>query len=360
MLDIMIIGAGIIGGTVAYELSKYNKNVLVIEKMEDAGLGVTTHNSAIVHSGVDPEPNTLKAKYNVLGSKMYEEYTKELDTPYYRIGAFVVARSEEDVSHLDNLEKNAKDRGVFVERLSKEEAIKLEPNLPSDIHQVLNMPTTAIINPSHLAQQAIKKAKEKGVQVHFNEKVLSIKKLDEGFEVITDQGVYQTKAIVNAAGLYTEVIEQMVSQPTFKLRLLRGDYILLSEKASSLTSRILYPVPTAKGKGVLVVPKINHMVLIGPNSIAVSDPTDDQADDAGIEEVKEKAKEIITHVPYEYEIMRVAGIRPKEIKNDFIIAENKYVPYFFSLAGIDSPGVSSAPAIAIDFVHRILKERLGL
>lgn len=359
MIDVIVIGAGIIGSTVAYELSKYNKSIMVIEKEVGAGLAVSGHNSAIVHNGADPKPNTLKAKYNVLGSKMYKSYAHELETPYEQIGAFIVARSEVDVAHLDELVENAKARDVFVERLSKEEAIALEPNLPDDIHQVLNMPTTAIIDPIHLSQQAIKKAVSNGVNVHFDELVANIKNTDYGFEVTTNKGTYQTRAVVNAAGLYAPKIEQMVSRPTFSLKMIRGDYIELSEKAYSLVSRVIYPVPTHLGKGVLVVPMINHHVLVGPTAITVFDPEDNQPTSEGLEQVKEKVKEIIRNVPYEHEVRRFGGIRPKEEKNDFIIAENEYVPYFFTLAAIDSPGISAAPAIATDFVHRILKERLN-
>jgi glycerol-3-phosphate dehydrogenase len=358
MVDIIVIGAGIIGSTVVYELSKYDKKIMVIDKEKNAGLAVSGHNSAIVHNASDPEPNTLKAKYNVMGSKMYEEYAKELETPYKQIGAFIIAHSKEDSTHIDVLVKNAKNRDVFVERLTKQEAIALEPNLSDDIVEVLHMPTTAIIDPIHLSQQAIKKAKANGVDVHFDEAVQAIKKSENGFELTTNKGVYQTKVIVNAAGLYAPHIEQMVSEPTFSLVMIRGDYIELSEKADGIVSRVLYPVPTPISKGVLVVPMMNHHVLVGPTAITVFDPTDDQPTKAGLNEVKEKVKEIVKHIPYEHEVRRFGGIRPKEEKNDFIIAENKHVPYFFSLAGIDSPGISSAPAIATDFVHRILKERL--
>lgn len=360
MKDVVVIGAGIIGSTIVYELSKYDKKIIVFDKEKNAGLAVSGHNSAIVHNGADPAPNTLKEKYNVMGTRMYEAYAKELNTPYEQLGAFIVARSEEDVAHLDELVANAKDRNIFVERLTKEEALQLEPNLPNDIHQVLNMPTTAIIDPTHLSQQAITKAKANGVEVHFDEEVNSIKQIEHGFEVTTNKGVYQTKAIINVAGLYAPHIEKMVSDPTFSLVMIRGDYIELNEKAYSLVSRVIYPVPTPISKGVLVVPMINHHVLVGPTAITVYDPTDDQPTDEGLNQVKEKVKEIISHVPYEHEVRRFGGIRPKEEGNDFIIAENKHVPFFFTVAGIDSPGISSAPAIATDFVHRILKERLKL
>jgi len=360
MKDIIVIGAGIIGSTVVYELSKLNKDVLVIEKESEAGLAVTGHNSAIVHNGTDPEENTLKAKFNVMGSKMYEAYAKELETPYKKIGAFIVATDLDDRKHIDELVENARKRDVFVERLSREEAFKLEANLPESTIEVLNMPTTAIVDPTHLSQQAIKKAKEKGVATAFNEKVLNINIIEDGFEVVTDKNTYQCKAIVNAAGLYAPEIEQMVSPSTFSLVLHRGDYIVLSKEAMSMSSRVLYPTPSPKGKGVLVVPTVSDTVLVGPTAIEVSSPTEDYWTEEGIMEIKEKMPSIIRHVPYEYEIDRIAGIRPKEEKNDFIIEENKHVKNFFNLAGIDSPGIASAPAIAHEFVHKILKEKLNL
>ncbi len=360
MKDIIIIGAGIIGSTVAYELSKYNTEVLVIDREREAGLAVTGHNSAIVHNGSDPQENTLKAKYNVLGSKMYEQYAKELQTPYKQIGAFIVATYPEDSVHIDELVLNAKNRDVFVERLTKEEALKLEPNLPNETIEVLNMPTTAIVDPTHLSKQAIAFAKENGVKTAFNEEVVSIEKIVGGFEVSTNKNTYKTKAIVNAAGLYAPMIEKMVSEPTFSLVMHRGDYIILGKEAMSMSSRVLYPVPGPKGKGVLVVPTVHDTVLVGPTAIEVDSPEKDDWTEEGIAEIKEKMPSIIKHVPYEYEIDRIAGIRPKEAKNDFIIEENKHVKNFFNLAGIDSPGIASAPAIAVDFVHRILKEKLNL
>ncbi len=360
MKDVIVIGAGIIGSTVVYELSKYDRDVLLIDKESEAGLAVTGHNSAIVHNGTDPLSNTLKEKYNVMGSKMYEAYAKELETPYKMIGAFIVASDVEDSKHIDELLVNAKERDIFVERLSREEAFKLEPNLPEETLEVLNMPTTAIIDPTHLAQQAVKKANENGVETAFNERVIKINETNEGFEVITDKNTYQSKAIVNAAGLYAPAIEQMVSPATFSLVLHRGEYIILSKEAMSMASRVLYPTPGPKGKGVLVVPTIKNTVMVGPTAIEVSSAEEDYWTEEGIQEIIEKMPSIIRHVPYEYEIGRIAGIRPKEKNNDFIIEENKHVKNFFSLAGIDSPGIASAPAIATEFVHKTLKEKLDL
>lgn len=361
MKDVIIIGSGIIGSTIAYELSKYNVKALIIDKLDKAGLDVTAHNSAVVHSGVDPEEGTLKYKYNLLGSKMYEAYAKELETPYEKIGAYVVATSDADSQHIDKLLENGKKRDVFVERLSREEALKHEPNLPENVFEVLSMPTTAVVDPIHLSQQAIKKAVANGLEAHYNEEVLSIKKLEDGsFELVTDKDTYHTRSIVNAAGLYAPHIEQMLSEPTFNLTYIRGDYIILGPEARNLSHGALYPAPSNMGKGVLVIPQTNGTVLIGPTAFKVTSLDETDIKDADIEVIKERIKMVATHIPYEHQIGTMNGIRPKEEHNDFIIGESPHVELFFNIAGTDSPGIASAPAIADDFVNNILKARLGL
>lgn len=358
MYDVIVIGAGIIGSTVFYELSKRNIKALIIEKNEVAGMGVTGHNSAIIHNGTDPAPNTLKEKYNTIAHKMYESYCKELETPYRAIGAFVVAKTKEDMHHIDELEQHAKERDIFVRRLSKEEALKLEPNLASDIYAVLDMPTTAVINPTHMSAQAVAKGVNLGNQAVFSEEVVGISK-NGHFSVKTNKGTYQAKMVVNAAGLYAPHIEQMITDSTFKLIMRRGEYVVMSKEALSVSKRIFYPVPTKLGKGVLFVPTWDDRALVGPNAIDVDSPEDDYITEEGIAEIKEKVKSLVPNVPYEYEINRYAGIRPKADRDDFIIAESEKVPLFFNLAGIDSPGIASAPAIAIDFVENMIQPKLN-
>lgn len=361
MKDVIIIGAGIIGSTIAYELSKTNANVLVIEKLEGPGLDVTGHNSAVVHAGVDPKEGTLKNKFNLLGTKMYEEYAKELETPYQQIGAYVIATSDADSTHIDTLIENGRKRGVFVERLSKDEAFKREPNLPKNTYEVLSMPTTAVIDPTHLASQAIKKANEKGVSVKLNEEVIAIDKQDDGtFKVTTDKGEYNSKTVVNAAGLYAPHIEQMVSEPTFKLNYIRGDYIILGKEARGMSNGALYPAPSNMGKGVLVIPQVDNRVLIGPTAFTVTSLDDTEIEEADINVIKEKIVMVANHIPYEHQVGTMSGIRPKEEHDDFILSESPHVEFFFNLAGMDSPGISSAPAIADEFVNQILVPRLKL
>jgi glycerol-3-phosphate dehydrogenase len=348
MIDIIVIGAGIIGSTVFYELSKQVKNVHIFEKNKEAGLEVSGHNSAIVHSGVDPIPNTLKAKYNLMGQAMYEDYAKELETPFKRIGAFVVAKNDEECKHLDILEERARERRIPIVRYDVHNALMLEPNLNPRIKEVLDMPTTAIVDPTHLASQAIKKGVQLGGTAHFEEHVIEISVRNQYFEVITNLGVYQCKVIVNCGGLYADKIEALVGEPTFNLEYRKGEYIVLSSDAPSAATRIIYPVPTPLGKGVLYVPTISGRDLVGPNAVDVDDFISRPILDESVADMKLKMNELLSNIAYEYEIDRFVGFRPRVETDDFIIHEHPFVPFFFTLAGIESPGIASAPAIAID------------
>lgn len=354
MKDVIVIGAGIIGSTITYELSKTDSKVLVLEKREKPGLDVTGHNSAVVHSGIDPVEGTLKAKYNLLGTRMYEEYAKELETPYKKIGAFLIATTDADHEIFEHLVNNAKERDVFVEKLTREEALKREPNLPDNTFEVLSMPTTAVVDPTHVAQQAIKKAAENGVEVHLNEEVTAIHVHDGYFDVVTNKGTYQARKVVNAGGLYAPHIEAMVSEPTFELTYIRGDYITLGKEARNMSDGALYPAPTNMGKGVLVIPQVDDSVLIGPTAFTVTTLDEPVVQDADIEIIKEKIKMVARHIPYEHQTGTMSGIRPKEVNDDFVIGESPHVKGFYNVAGTDSPGIASAPAIAQDFVHNIL------
>jgi glycerol-3-phosphate dehydrogenase len=348
MIDIIVIGAGIIGSTVFYELSKQVKNVHIFEKNKAAGLDVTGHNSAIVHSGVDPIPNTLKAKYNLMGQAMYEEYAKELETPFKRIGAFVVAKNDEECKHLDVLVERAKTRNIPVVLYDVHEALMLEPNLNPSIKQVLDMPTTAIVDPTHLASQAVTKGVNLGGYAHFEEHVISINERASHFEVITNLGMYQCKILVNCGGLYADKIEALLGEPTFNLEYRKGEYIVLSEDAPKTSKRIIYPVPSPLGKGVLYVPTISGRSLVGPNAVDVDDFIPRPILDESVHDMKLKMNQLLDNIAYEYEIDRFVGFRPRVEADDFVIHEHPQVPYFFTLAGIESPGIASAPAIAKD------------
>lgn len=354
MIDIIVIGAGIIGSTVFYELTKQVKNVHLFEKNKEAGLEVTGHNSAIVHSGIDPLSNTLKAKYNLMGQSMYEEYANELETPFKRVGAFVVAKNIEECRHLDLLEERAKERHIQVTRYSNQEALAIEPNLNPTIVSVLEMPTTAIIDPIHLSSQAVKKGVNHGGTAHFDEMITEIAPKPHYFEIKTTKGMYQARVIVNCAGLYADKIEALVGEPSFTLRYRKGEYIVLSLQDRPITKRVIYPVPSLLGKGVLYVPTISGKALVGPNAVDVDDFFPQPILDESVEDIKMKMDQLVSNIPYELEIDRFVGFRPRVDKDDFVIQEHPEVAYFFTLAGIESPGIASAPAIARDISHTMI------
>lgn len=358
MYDIIIIGAGIIGSTLFYELTKQSIRVCILEKNHQAGLEVTGHNSAIIHNGIDPADGSLKAKYNLLASPIYAAYCQELETPYKQIGAYVVAKHPDELKHLDELYLRALKRHVLVRLLSREEALINEPYLSDNVVGVLDMPTTAIIQPTHLSQQAIKKGIQKGGVTEFNTKVVSIMQKKDYFEVHTSKGIYQSKLVVNASGLSASEVEQMVSKPSFTLRYRRGEYLVLSNLASYISTRIFYPVPSPLGKGVLFVPTIDGKFLIGPNAVEVETRNEDIVTEDGIQEVKDKIKYMMKDIPLNYEIERFSGLRPRVDSDDFILSESPYIKNFFNFAGIESPGISSAPAIAQDMVKTVLIPKL--
>lgn len=360
MINIIVIGAGIIGSTVFYELTKQISNVHIFEKQPTAGLDITGHNSAIVHSGVDPLPHTLKAKYNVMGQAIFEQFAQELETPFKRIGAFVVAKSEAECVHLDELEARAKVRNIPVSRLNREQALALEPHLNPNIVSVLDMPTTAIIDPTHLSSQAVKKGVELGGTAHFNEVVKSIHVHPHYFEVTTNQRVVHARIIINCSGLYAQHIESLVGEPTFQLKYRKGEYMVLAHDAPPASSRVIYPVPSPLGKGVLYVPTVSGCTLVGPNAVEVEDFIPKPILDTSMEDIKLKMNQLLTNVPYEYEIDRFVGFRPRVDDDDFVIQEHPHVACFFTVAGIESPGIASAPAIAKDVVTTLILPALQL
>lgn len=358
MYDIIIIGAGIIGSTLFYELSKQSIQVCIIEKNHQAGLEVTGHNSAIIHNGIDPADGSLKAKYNLLAAPIYAAYCLELETPYKQIGAYVVAKHPDEMKHLYELYQRAMRRNVEVRLLSREEALINEPYLSDNVVGVLDMPTTSIIQPTHLSQQAILKGNIKGGISEFNTEVLSIIQKTNCFEIHTTQGTFLSKLVVNASGLYASEIEQMVSKPSFTLRYRRGEYLVLSKHAAYVSSRIFYPVPSLLGKGVLYVPTIDGKFLIGPNAVEVASRDEDFVTEDGIQEVKDKIKYMMKDIPMNFEIERFSGLRPRVDSDDFILSESPYIKNFYNFVGIESPGISSAPAIAQDMAINVLIPKL--
>lgn len=350
MYDITIIGAGITGSLIAYYLSKYDFNVLVLEKENDVANGATGANSAMVHSGHDPKPGTLKCKYNLLGNAMYPKLCEDLKVSYKVIGAFVAATSLEEEKKLDELVKQCIDRNVPYELLSGDEAKKLEPNLADDVSKVLSLPSTGIVTPWEVTIAALEEAMLNGVNLKLNYEVKSIEKKDDYYLINDD---IKTKIIVNCAGIHCDDITNLLRVSPYKTEARKGEYYVLDHLNDTFVSRVIYPVPTIKGKGVLAVPTIHGNVLLGPNSDYIEDK-DDASTNKGLDFIKKEINKTVKNIPFNKMIHTFAGLRPHIDLNDFYIQEDDEIKNFIHVAGIESPGISAAPAIAKDVVEKII------
>ncbi|MBP3890852.1 MAG: NAD(P)/FAD-dependent oxidoreductase [Solobacterium sp.] len=350
--DITIIGSGIIGSSIAYRLSKYDCSILVVDKENDVANEVSMANSAIVHAGHDPEEGTLKGKLNVLGSRMYPQLCKDIGAHYKPVGAFTVMHSKEQQATFDALVERAKARDIPYEVLSAEEAKKQEPNLTDEVIQVLSMPTTAIVIPWEVALKQLQVAVLNGTEVKLNCEVQSITPNEDGYTLHTNQGEIETKIIINSAGLYADEVARMVGLEVEDVIPRRGEYFVLSHDAKNFAHHIIYPIPTAKGKGILAVPTVDENILLGPNAEGIEDKQGVNTTIEGLNYIRKELLTSVKNVPF-YNIIRTfAGIRPSIASKDFII--EKPIENFINLLGIDSPGIASAPAIA-EYVEELLE-----
>lgn len=348
MFDVIIIGAGIIGSMIAYKLSKYDLSVLVIDKEGDVASLTTMANSAIIHTGYDPEDNTLKAKLNVAGAKQYEQLCADLSMDYRKCGAYVVSRNEEESKVISELERRAKERGVRYTRLTQAEVRKNEPNIADVVLEAISFPDTAVIDPMALTVGLMEVAMDNGTKLVLSENVIDIKHNDV-YTVKTNKNQYTSKYVINCAGINSSKIANLIGDTSFVVTPRKGEYYVLSKNATNFVNNIIYPVPTKMGKGVLAVPTVHGNILLGPTAEDVNDDTDNTVSVAGLKDVRTKLETLVKNTPYNESIRSFAGIRAKGNTGDFIIYENQEHKHFINLGGIESPGIASAPAIA-DYV----------
>lgn len=347
------------GAFIARKLSRYQLRVLLIEKETDVGNVTSNANSAIIHSGYDPVPGTLKAKLNVLGNKMYDEIAKELDVHFYRIGSITVATNEKQLEMLNDLLVRSKQNGVETRLLSKEELKKLEPNISDEALGGLLAPTAGIIDPFNLVIHCVENAVDNGVELHLREEVQDIKYVDNIFEIGTNKGHYQSKIVINAAGLGSEKIARMIEDVDWKLTPRKGEYFVLDHYALGLVNHTIFPLPSEKGKGVLVSLTSSNNYIVGPSS-ELSDPDDFSTDSYTLGEIRRQATDLVPSIPFNQVIRVFSGVRPTSTRHDFIIENAKTNKYFINVAGIESPGLVSAPAIAEYMFENCLKGLIPL
>ena len=346
MYDIIIIGAGVVGAMIARKLSRYNLSVCVLEKENDVGNVTSNANSAIVHSGYDPVPGTLKAKLNVLGNAMFDEIAENLDVHFYRKGSLTVAISDEQMSMLFDLEKRSKENGVPVKILSKEETLELEPNINPEVKGSLFAPTAGIVDPFNLVVHTMENAVDNGVKLFVNQEVKDIKYLNNEFVVKTQNNEYHSKVAINAAGLYSDKIASMIEPIDWTLTIRKGEYFVLDHYKVGLVNHTIFPLPSAKGKGVLVSMTSSNNYIVGPSSEPIPDKDDVSTDAYTLGEIRRQATELVPSIPFNQVIRVFAGDRPTPSTHDFVIESAKSNKYFINCGGIESPGLASSPAIA--------------
>jgi glycerol-3-phosphate dehydrogenase len=347
MFDITIIGAGVIGCSIARELSKYKLKVCVVEKGSDVASGTSKANSAIIHAGHDAKTGTLKSKLNVRGNAMFDRLSSELDFPFKRNGSMVLCFDEMDVDKLHDIKERGHKNGVAeIQLINRKEVIELEPNLSDKVVAALIIPSGAIVCPYEMTIAFAENAYNNGVEFNFNTEVIAIVKNESSFIINSNNGDIETKIIINAAGLFADDINNMVSSQNIKIIPRRGEYCLFDKSVGNMVSRTMFQIPTNMGKGILVTPTIDGNLLIGPNAVDLEDRVDLTTTQQGMDEILSKAALTLSQVPMRQLITSFSGLRAHCTENDFIIGEAKDVKNFINVAGIESPGLSSAPAIA--------------
>lgn len=361
MFDVIIIGAGVSGSASARELSRYKVNALVLEKSEDVCCGTSKANSAIVHAGYDAAEGSLMAKLNVEGNQMIPELAKELDFPFNPCGSFVVCLHEEDMPGLQALYDRGVKNGVKdMEIITDKARIKeMEPNLADETVAVLYAPTAGIVCPFNMNIAFAENAYTNGVDFKFNTEVHNIKKIEGGWAIETNQGVFETKYVVNAAGVHADELHNMVSADKIHITPRRGDYCLLDKSAGKHVNRTIFALPGKYGKGVLVSPTVHGNLIVGPTAIDIEDREATATTREGLDELINKAGMNVKDLPMRQVITSFSGLRAHEDHHEFIIKELEDAPGFVDCAGIESPGLTSCPAIG-KMVAGILQEKLGL
>lgn len=362
MIDVTIIGAGVTGSAIARELSRYDLDVLVLEKESDVCEGTSKANSGIVHSGYDAKPGTLKAKFNVEGNKLIHELSKTLDFPFKENGSIVLALEEEGRVGIEELYERGKANGVPGLRiLDKKELHELEPNVSDKAVCALYAPTGGIVCPFNMTIAFAENAADNGVRFQFDTEVKNIvKKTEEGknfYLLETSKGSIETRLVINAAGVYSDVFHNMVSGEKLHITPRKGQYLLMDKAAGDLVKSTLFQLPSKLGKGVLVTPTVHGNLMVGPTAEETDDPEDTSTTAQGLAYLLDKGAVSVNSLP-RLTITSFAGLRAHEDGGDFVIGEVKDAPCFIDAAGIESPGLTAAPAIGA-YVAGIVKELLG-
>ena len=355
MYDIAIIGAGVVGGLIARELSRYELNICILESEHDVAMGATRANSAIVHAGFDAHEGSLKARLNVRGSEMMEQVAGELGVRYRRNGSLVVGFNSEDKETLLRLKARGEKNGVKgLEIVEGKRLSELEPNIGEGVTAALYAPTGAIICPYGLCVASVGNAMDNGASLKTCFKVTAVAEEDGGYRLTAESGeTVAARYVINCAGVYSDHIASLFGDNSFTVTPRRGEYILLDRECGGLVSHTVFRCPSEMGKGILVTPTVDGNLLLGPTAENIDDKGNVDTTASGAEKIRRQAGEQVKGIEFGKTITSFAGIRATGSTGDFVI--NMPKPGFVNLGGIESPGLSAAPAIA-EYVTEMLLE----
>lgn len=359
MYDVIIIGSGVSGAAAAMALSKYKLKICVLEKEEDVCEGTSKANSGIVHAGYDAKPGSLKARLNVWGNELMGELSSKLDIPFNRYGSFVAATDSEGEEKLKELYEQGIANGVPGMEIIKDisRIREKEPNISDDVTAVLYGPTGGVVCPFTLNLALAENACENGAEFFFNSEVKNIIRTEKGWKAETEDQCFESRCVVNAAGVYSDIFHNMVSAEKIHITARKGEYCLLDKSAGGHVKHVIFSVPGKMGKGILVTPTAHGNLLAGPTATDISDKEATNTTAEGLSEVTAKAGKSVKNIPFRQVITSFAGLRAHEDGGDFIIGEVKDAPGFIDIAGVESPGLSAAPAVG-ELVCSIITEIL--
>lgn len=347
MQDVIIIGCGVVGAAAAYELSKYQLKVLVLEKENDVANGTSKANSGILHAGYDPHPNTTMARLNIEGARLAKELCEALDVPYKQCGSLVLAFDDTDMQTVQKLYQRGLDNGVQnLQVWDAKTTLQHEPQLNPAVKGALYAGTAAIVSPWEYTLALAETAVRNGAKIQLSSPVMAITPLEQGYCVQTPQGSYKGRYIINAAGVHADDVHNMAAAPSFTILPDRGEYYLLDKAECSRAKYVLFQCPTKQGKGVLVSPTVHGNLIVGPNNEIPQTADDVSTTTAGLATVKTLAVKSVPDIAFRENIRTFSGVRAASDRDDFIIEQAQGAPGFFDLAGIKSPGLTAAPAIA--------------
>ena len=357
VIDVLIVGGGVVGACVLNKLTRIGKKCLLIDKASDVATGASKANSGLVHAGYDPKPNTLKAKLNIRGNKLYPKLCKRLGVKLDKCGALVLG---DDETQLDNLYQRGLENKVYVEKWNRNQILEKVPDLADHITCALYARDAYIVSPYFFTISVADEAVLNGAKVSLEEDLVSVEKKDDIFEVVTKKATYYAKQIVNSAGAGYNEVAKLLKAEEYPLEFRRGEYFVFDKIKDFNVPCTLFTMPTKLGKGVLITPTIDGNFLLGPTS--TESDTQTKVTSEGLDEIRNKAQLIVKNINFRNAIRQFSGVRVIS-GDDFVVEKSKVTDGVINIAGICSPGLTSAPAIA-EMVTKLLgfslKEKEGL